>query len=914
MVQFRHALLMLAFFSQILFAGNGLIRGEIFDENGLPLAGANVFIENLKIGATSDRSGEFTLGNVPEGQHELKVSYIGYLKDQKTIQVQSDQTAAVLFQLKSGVLSGNEILVIGDRLKGQAKSLNVQKTNPNISNVISADQMGRFPDANIGDALKRVPAITVNYDQGEARFINVRGTEPRLNSVMINGERIPSAEGEIRAVQVDLIPADMIQTIEVSKTVTPDMEADVIGGTVNLVTRSAPHGMRISGTLGSGYNMISSKPQMTGSLVLGNRFLDDRIGLVLSGSYFDNPLGSHNTEGEWDVADDGSVYAKEWDIRKYDVQRVRRSFSGALDYKLTAEHTLYLRGMYNHRDDWENRFRLRYKLDEPNAEGVSEETEVRFQTKGGVGNDRVDNRRLEDQRTYNLSLSGQHLFGSFAKADWSASYSKASEERPNERYISWRVKDIPVHVDLNNLETPYFSAVNSSDIALDNLSLKEITEEHKYTDEIDQNFQLNLEIPILKDGLYKNNIKIGARYKNKNKERDNKFYEYEPLNDDFENMGLVETKDFSDDNFLAGDYNIGRLTTPEFLGGLDLDNAALFEKSDVPAEYAAANYTANEKISAGYAMINQHVGDNLLIIAGLRMENTEIDYTGYEYNESNDEVSERSGKDSYSNLLPGLHLKYALNANTILRAAWTNTISRPNYYHLVPFRAINDDQDEIEVGNPELKPTTSMNFDLMAEKYFESIGILSAGLFYKNINDFIYVDDISTDENVEIYKPLNGAKATLFGIEFAAQRRLDFLPGLFRNLDVYANYTFTTSTTDNPAFGDKDIDLPGTAPHTLNAALNYQSENLVMGISFNYTSPYLDSDGIDLTEGLERYYDEVTYLDFNASYKIMPQLRIYFEGNNLLNQPLRYYAGDQSRTYQAEYYDRRFSAGVKFNL
>ncbi len=914
MVQFRHALLMLAFFSQILFAGNGLIRGQISDENGLPLAGANVFIENLKIGATSDRSGEFTLGNVPEGQHELQVSYIGYLKDQKAIQVQSDQTAAVLFQLKSGVLSGNEILVIGDRLKGQAKSLNVQKTNPNISNVISADQMGRFPDANIGDALKRVPAITVNYDQGEARFINIRGTEPRLNSVMINGERIPSAEGEIRAVQVDLIPADMIQTIEVSKAVTPDMEADAIGGTINLVTRSAPHGMRISGTLGSGYNMISSKPQMTGSLVLGNRFLNDRIGLVLSGSYFNNPLGSHNTEGEWDTADDGSVYAKEWDIRKYDVQRVRRSFSGALDFKLSTEHTLYLRGMYNHRDDWENRFRLRYKLDEPNAEGVSEETEVRFQTKGGIGNDRLDNCRLEDQRTYNFSLSGQHLFGSFAKADWNASYSKASEERPNERYISWRVKDIPVHVDLNNLETPYFSAVNSSDIALDNLSLKEITEEHQYTDEIDQNFQLNLEIPILKDGLYKNNVKIGARYKNKNKERDNKFYEYEPLNDDFEHMGLVETKDFSDDNFLAGDYNIGRLTTPEFLGGLDLDNAALFEKSDVPAEYAAANYTANEKITAGYAMINQHVGDNLLIIAGVRMENTEIDYTGYEYNESNDEVSERSGKDSYNNLLPGLHLKYALNANTILRAAWTNTISRPNYYHLVPFRAINDDQDEIEVGNPELKPTTSLNFDLMAEKYFESIGILSAGLFYKNINDFIYVDDISTDENVEIYKPLNGAKATLFGIEFAAQRRLDFLPGLFRNLDVYANYTFTASTTDNPAFGDKDIDLPGTAPHTLNAALNYQIENLVMGISFNYTSPYLDSDGIDLTEGLERYYDEVTYLDFNASYKIMPQLRIYFEGNNLLNQPLRYYAGDQSRTYQAEYYDRRFSAGVKFNL
>jgi len=258
--------------------------------------------------------------------------------------------------------------------------------------------------------------------------------------------------------------------------------------------------------------------------------------------------------------------------------------------------------------------------------------------------------------------------------------------------------------------------------------------------------------------------------------------------------------------------------------------------------------------------------------------------------------------------------------------AWTNTIARPNYFDLVPYRAIAEDNEELAIGNPTLKPTTSMNFDLMAEKYFVSVGIISGGLFYKKIDDFIYVyseDDYFDNESEntydEFFQPRNGASANLFGFEFAFQRRLDFLGPIFENFNFYSNYTYTYSSADNPVLNDQvdkddDIALPGTSPHIINTNLTYEDTKLVIGLSFNYTAAYLDPDKLDLTPGLERYYDSVVRLDLNGSYAFTPYLRFFFEANNLTNQPLRYYAGTSKRTYQAEYYDVRLNAGIKLDI
>ncbi len=896
--------------------GNGSISGTVADQDGLALRGATIQIKAQQIGTYAGQDGTFSIVNVPTGTHEVTISYIGFEEFTQSVSVTDGKTAIVTAVLKPAQIEGEQVVVLGSNRLSQARALTQQRNNVNITNVVSSDQMGRFPDQNIGDALKRIPAITVNYDQGEARFANIRGTAPRLNSITVNGERVPSAEAETRVVQLDLIPTEMIQTIEVNKAVTPDMDADAIGGSVNLVTRAVPGDTRISATLGSGYNFLSEEPQLLASGVVGTRLIDDKLGVVLSGSFYDHKLGSDNAEGVWVLDDNDQPFVEEWDVRAYEVRRIRRSISGALDYELATGHNLYFNALYNHRDDYENRFRLRSKIDFPDENGVSE-VEVRRQTKAGSPEN--DNARLEDQRTQSFTLSGDHLVSEDFKIDWLAGYAKASEERPNERYISWRKKDVPMIADLSNPENPYFNPVDPEDLDLSTFELREITEEYQYTEDIDMGGRLNLSYVLGGEGLNKNVLKVGGRIKMKEKSRNNEFAEFEPISG-FENILGTETVDKTDNDFDAGAYESGLFTSPEYLGGLDLENSDLFEKSDLPEEYVPGNFTADETVTAFYAMVDYQLGANTSVIAGARVEMTDVDYQGFDYDIEEEEYSATTGEDSYTNVLPGIHVRHLLDELTMIRFAWTNTISRPNYYDLVPYRLYNSEDQELEIGNPSLEPTTSMNFDLMGERYFENIGLLSAGVFYKDIQDYIFTRetndfaDAITGDTVTLFVPDNGATASLFGFEFAFQRQLDFIASELEDVTFFVNYTYTSSTAENPDFSDEEISLPGTAEHTVNLSLQYETEDLSLGLSFNHTGDYLDPDELDLTPGLERYHDASNYLDFNGSVQLTSQLQFFVEVQNILNQPLRFYAGDTNRTAQAEYYRMRASGGIKFNL
>lgn len=239
---------------------HGSIRGRIVDSSKQILPGASVFIEKLQSGVISDVNGFYTFPNLSPDTYTLKISYIGYSPVEIQITIPYGKTIERNIVMEEGVEL--QEVVIGGALQGQRRAIASQKNHLGITNVVSADQVGKFPDSNIGDALKRISGINVQYDQGEARFGQVRGTSADLSSVTINGNRIPSAEGDTRNVQLDLIPADMVQTVEVNKVVTPDMDGDAIGGSVNLKTKSIPSRRILSATVGSGYNRISEKAQL----------------------------------------------------------------------------------------------------------------------------------------------------------------------------------------------------------------------------------------------------------------------------------------------------------------------------------------------------------------------------------------------------------------------------------------------------------------------------------------------------------------------------------------------------------------------------------------------------------------------------------------------------------------------------
>ncbi|MEA4885815.1 MAG: TonB-dependent receptor [Bacteroides graminisolvens] len=900
---------------KVVINKQGTVRGRIVDGSKQILPGASIYIDKLHTGVTSDINGFYTLPNLDPGTYTLKVSYVGYDPVLISITIPEGKTLEKDVVMKEGVEL--QEVVIGGALQGQNRAINAQKSNLGITNIVSADQVGKFPDSNIGDALKRISGINVQYDQGEARFGQVRGTSADLSSVTINGNRVPSAEGDTRNVQLDLIPADMVQTIEVNKVITPDMDADAIGGSINLVTKNSPYKRIISATAGSGWNKVSEKAQTNLGFTYGDKFFNDKLGLIVSASYQYAPSGSDNTEFEWGQTDAGELYLKNYEIRQYYVTRERQSYSAALNWDITSNHKLFFKGIFNNRNDWENRYRTTLK--DLNKKSVDNTADVRIQTKGGTPDNK--NARLEQQRTMDFTLGGEHLLGKVS-VDWNVSYAKASEERPNERYIDYVLKKQKFTPDLSDLRKPYYSPQSGYSMTLDNsFSLKEVTEEQEDIQEKDFKLNLNLELPLRK-GEFGNKLKFGGKLVAKSKDKEKDHYGYEPLNEDgFDSSSFTNIVSQNRDGFMPGDkYKAGSFISKDYLGNLDLNNSSLFKKTQNLDEIAVG-FNAKETVTAGYLRFDQNLGKKWKMMAGVRLENTHIKYSGMNYDANKDELTHTAeSKKSYLNVLPSLLVKYDANDELKVRASFTNTISRPKYSALIPNVNITKD-DEISMGNPDLDATISYNLDLSADYYFKSIGLVSAGVFYKRINDFI-VDQRISDYvyNGETYQkftqPKNAGNADLLGVELGYQRDFGFIAPALKHFGFYGNYTYTYTRVSDFNFEGREnesgLRLPGSPKNTANASLYYERNGLNVRLSYNYASAFIDEMG--KTKFEDRYYDAVNYLDLNASYTFAKHYTFYVEANNLLNQPLRYYQGSKDLTAQVEYYGVKMNAGFKINF
>jgi TonB-dependent receptor len=896
----------------------------------------------------TNQLGVASFQQIKPGNYTLQISYVGYQPKELKVNIKAGVNE-LTEQLTEGVTIMKDVLVLGDRLKGQAKALSQQKNNLNITNIVSSDQIGRFPDANIGDALKRIPGITMQNDQGEARNIIIRGMGPELNSVTFNGERVPSAEGDNRRIQLDLIPSDMIQTIEVNKTLTPEMDADAIGGSVNLVSRAPSNGLRLSGTLAGGYNPIRDGFIGTGNFIIGNRSKNQKVGYLINGSINSNDFGSDNVEAVWSKSAAGKVFVSDHDIRTYDVKRVRRSLSASFDFKLAPSSTISVVGSYNWRDDLENRYRLRHRFRggetnllydaAGNITGYNN-GEVLRQTKGGINNDRSESRRLEDQRVRSLQIKGDHLLGK-VKMDWSVQYARASEKRPNERYVSMGRRSIQVSQDIKD---PYFPLLTSTTALNAYTRLNELTEEFQDQYEEDLNAKLGFSMPLSDNG--KSILKYGYRLRTKTKVRANSFFQYAPIGSNvanFANITLLKLADLSNPGFYAGSkFNTGNFVDANFLGSINFKDVASFRETDAPAEYLAGNFSAKETIQAGYLQLNQEFTDKLSMVAGVRLENTSLNYTGNIVENETSLRGKATNKNNYLDVLPSLNFRYQASDNLIWRLAYTTGIARPKYFDLVPYFNVLTSDQELSAGNPSLKPIRSNNVDIMFEKYFKSIGIVSGGIFYKHLNNFFYTyrdetynrQEFATDfptiannpilatDNWQFLQRRNGSSVNVFGYEIAFQRQLDFLPGFWKGFGIYTNYTYTTSKAKGIFDGSgslirENVTLPGTAPHMFNGSLSYENKKLVLRLSANFTSSYVDDSddaGYNADPFFDRYYDKQFFLDFNGSYAFTRMLRIFSEINNITNQGLRYYQGIKERTAQTEFYGARFNMGIKFDL
>ena len=793
----------------------GTITGRITDADRQVLPGATIMIEELHTGVTSDVNGFYTLANLKPGTYKVKVSYVGYEPKYYTIKLTGNNVERNIQLSESHELK--EVVVTG-AFYGQRKALQMQKETMGVTNVVSADQVGKFPDSNIGDALKRINGINVQYDQGEARFGQVRGTSADLTSVTVNGNRIPSAEGDTRNVQLDLIPADMVQTIEVNKVVTSDMDGDAIGGEINLVTKNTPSHRVLNFNVGSGYTWVSGKPQLDLGATWGDRFFNHKLGIMAAASYQYAPGGSDNTEFEYEENDDKQLELKEAQMRQYYVTRERQSYSLALDYKLNPQHKISFKGMYNRRSDWENRYRISYKKLNSKAEKQS----IVMQTKAGASD--TKNARLELQQTMDYTLDGEHLFGNL-KMDWAASYSRATEERPNERYASYKYNNKNAKIkfgegfeDVGDRQPYYATSLPALDDT--NWKLDELDNSNQDIVENEWKGRLNFTLPIT-NGLYGNTLKFGAKYTSKEKTRTKSFFDYDPeevLGDSWRNLTVQQIRD----GFMPGSqYPANSLfISKQTLGKID------FSKYEGTENYEeeAGNYKICEQITAGYLRFDQKLGKRLSATLGLRVERTDLKTSGYNVEVTDDESTMKPTgdfKNHYTDLLPSLLLKYKYSDDGSLRASVTKTISRPKYSALIANKTFNISDEEATIGDPNTKPAKAINVDLSLDHYFKSVGLVSLGLFYKDIknvnvewssNKYLGSDLGLTGENAEkqfnVQQNINAYDARVLGVEVAYQRDFGFISSALKCLGFYGNYTYTHSTTRNfnERLGIKDGD------------------------------------------------------------------------------------------------------------
>lgn len=882
-------------------AQRGIVKGKITAAgNQEPLAGAVISISGTNNGTTSNLNGEYQF-YAPTGNLSLTISYLGFQDTTINLKLSGGELKVADVALSSSQQLLNNVIVTG-QAQGQARALNQQKNADNIKNIVAADQIGRFPDPNAAEALQRVPGINIERDQGEGRYVSVRGLAPQFTNISVNGEQIPSPEADVRFVALDAIPSDQLASIEVSKALTPDMDGDAIGGSINLITRTAhSRAPEISGSLGTGYNNLMGKANLQGQLQYGQRFgQNEKFGLLVNGNYYHNDLGSDNYER--------AVDDNELELRDYELTRTRLGLSASLDYEFGNNHEVYVKGLYSRFTDRE--FRRRYVF-------IPDDEEIEKLTKD----------RFESQSVLSVNAGARHTFNSFF-LDYEAQYSYGEQDTPYDNEATF-IAGLPSAIEFVPGEFPRLQA---GDYTNDELyEFDEVGFGNTFARDRNLTAKINVGIPYAaggNDGL----IKFGAKVRSKDK----RFTIRESV---FANLGGVSnldmfTEDPIKDEFLSGEYEMGRPLDISRLIRYYNNNPGQFELQveDKNINEALEAYTASEDLVAAYLMARQQLG-KLMVLGGLRYERTEVGYS------SNDVIIDQtgdleailpvSGSSVYDFVLPQLNIKYELTPMTNLRAAATYSYARPNFSEIIPAQEINREDGVATVGNATLSPVGAINFDLMAEHYFGSVGIASAGVFHKRLDDFIYrrilfnspypLTGTPSIPSIDVVQAQNGNEAYLTGFELAFQRKLTAIPAL-KGVSVYLNYTYTHSRANiqsrevdqaNPD-AVETIRLPGQSTHVGNAALAYENRRLSIRPSLNFNGSFISEVGGSKAEDI--YVKNRLQLDLSASYTVNRRIRLFAELMNLTNQPLEVYQGNESQTIQKEFYSFWTRLGVKFNL
>ena len=797
---------------------------------------------------------------------------------------------------------------------GQAASidqaLKEQRNSDSIKSVVHADGVAQLPDENVAEAVQRLPGVSVERDQGEGRFVSVRGLGPDLNSVTINGTLVPSPESERRAVALDVLPSELVQSLSVIKTLTPDMDANSLGGTVDVKSLSAfDHtGLFYTGSSEASYdkNTHQTSPKFSGAVSdrfsLGDGI--DNFGVAAALSWQKRDFGSDNVEtgGAWDFEQGAKL--EEFEQRDYDISRERAGGGLNFDYKPDDFSSYYLRTLYSRYKDSETRNSTSFEFADPQAAGEL----------GDAEGSRKLKQREETQEIQSYVFGGERMFGLWTVSS-QAGYSRSSEDSPG-HIANAKFAGIDDFTDSgfydNDKPRPI---IGQAFYDPSNFSLDKVDWEKQKTTDTEKNLRLDLARDYDFKG-YASQVKFGGKVSRRNKDNNLDAWVYE----DFDDLG------FSDDQlnltqFKKGnvDYRLGQFgpgisgsAVKQLIGGLN--QADFYDET----ESRVNDFKISEDINSGYLMNTLDI-DDWRFIAGLRYEGTEFEAKGTGVTDG--EFQSTETKRRYHHWLPGLHARYQLDKNTQVRAAWTKSVVRPTFGQLAPGFVIDD--DEATFGNPELKPLESSNLDLGIEHYMGHAGTVSAFVFYKDIKNFVYNTDLAGSgawvDFSEAHTFANGDSAKLYGLELAYSQKFDWLPAPWNGLLVGANTTFSRSDAEIKGFDaasginrKRSIDLPNQADTVGNLMLGWEDDKLSLRLSANYKSDYLFELASINDKAHDLHVDAQTFVDFSARYSLTKNLQVSFEAQNLTDEPYFVYTGNRSYNGQYEEYGPTYKLGLTF--
>lgn len=917
----------------------GTIVGTVSDPSETRgLQSAQVRIVELDRVVTTGRDGRYRFPNVPAGTYTLETRYVGADTVQTSITVSETGLTSADIVLRSG--ANNEILVIGQGAN-QASALSRKREADGVSSVLTRDAIGQFPDQNVAESLRRLPGINILNDQGEGRFVSVRGLDPSLNSSSLNGVRIPSPENDVRSVALDVISSDLIESIEVKKSLTPDMDGDTIGASIEINTVSAFDRKKdlLTAKVEGSYNDYSGNITPKASIDFSTRLTDD-IGIAGGFSYYKREFETDNIEAEgWDTNDDGVIFADEVQYRDYDVERERISASLSLDFRASDSTELYARGVYSQFDDQEFRRRTTFKLDEAATSGDANSA-LFDDADGEIEIERDNKDRFESQKIRSLVLGGKTETGPW-KIEYSGSWSKSSESEngsvdPTTFSNDFDGDGLSVLFDYSDDRTPFFSYPTGEVLANDaSLYALEDVELTVLSDAQDEEFATRLDVShvfAMGSGDFTVQGGFKGRWREKSFNGNIEFYE-------------DATGTYALDDILGSQSyrlaDLGPFTSRKGPTEYFRANFGDFELQDIDSQFdsAVSDYTNQEDIYAGY-LLGRWDSEKLRVIGGVRFERTEnaiaantvtlveedATFNGAVVAEDTVFVVPNSFTRSYDDWLPSLNIRFEPQRNLVLRAAGYRSVVRPNLSDLAPRFAVeqNDENErEGEFGNPDLLPYEAWNFDAAAEYYFSSNGAITANIFYKDIKNFI-VDSVEEDGSRfgiafdEAVIPINGSSAEVFGIEFGVAQAFTFLPDPLDGLLINFNYTFTDASGTVPTDGDinnlRNIPLPSSSKHTFNAVLGYEKGPFDFRLAGTYRDRYLDELGAEASE--DRYVDNHFQLDASVKFKVTKNIRLFGEWININNAKFFAYQNfdTRKRLLQYEEYGSTFKFGAKVSF